>query len=468
MTNGTDDMSQTIKEYLKDGLELACMYARGVPGGHLLEAVMVGGRVEHITGRVEGLTYRSLTYDVPCASLYEREIYETCGLSPIGNRDMRPLRYRTPWYHLPGVNAIPHNDMIGSGIFEIPVGPIHAGMIGPGHFRFSVAGEPILMMRTYLGYSRRGAEKLMETRASVDNTILTERVSGDNAVAHSLAYLQTVEQDAYVPERARYIRTILSELERIYNHLGTIGGVVSDAALPVAAARGNVLRENILRLNERICGHRQLRGILRIGGLSKDVSEAVLKDIEKEAMKVRFDTEELVDLIIRSPSFMDRVEIAGRLSYDDAVRLRTVGPVARASGVNRDVRKAHPYAAYDEVAADIPLCPSGDVYARLVVRKKEIIESVSIILQCINLIKDGQIRTEVRTKDGFSIGMTESPRGETIHCAHIEDGKITRYKIRDASFPNWPALECAVLGNIVPDFPIVNKSFDLSYSGNDL
>ena len=465
--HSADDLPQRIAECSDEGLGLACMYARSVPGGNVLEAVMIGDRVERITAFVEGTTYRSVTPSVPCASIYEREIYETYSLTPIGHRDMRPLRSRSPW-GLSKDSAIPHNDISGSGIFEIPVGPIHAGVIGPGHFRFSVAGEPILMMRTNLGYSRRGVERLMETSASADNTVIAERISGDNAVAHALAYLQTAEQDSDIPERARFIRTVLSELERIYNHLGTISGIALDASLAVPAAQGGMLRENMLRLNEKICGHRQLWGMLKLGGVSRDISKAVLNEIEHETMKVGFDTDELVKLMVGSPSFMDRAETTGRLSYEDALRLRTVGPVARASGVANDVRKNLPYAAYDMVVMKVPMCPTGDVYARLSVRHKEIKESVSVILQCINMMKDGPIRTAVRPKDGSYVGVTESPRGETIHCAHINDGKITRYKIRDASFPNWPALESAVLGNIVPDFPLVNKSFDLSYSGNDL
>jgi Ni,Fe-hydrogenase III large subunit len=468
MMYGTDELPDIIRDYSKRGFGLVCMYARDVPDGHVLEVVMAGDGVERITARVDGTMYRSLTSEIPGASLYEREIYETSGIYPAGHPDMRPLRSRSTWGSLSGGDAIPHNDIFGDGIFEIPVGPIHAGVIGPGHFRFSVAGEPILMMKAYLGYSRRGVEKLMETPVSYDNAPIAERISGDNAVAHTLAHLQTVEQDTEIPERARFIRTMLAELERIYNHLGTMAGIALDTALAVPAAHGNMLRESILRLNEKICGHRQLWGILRAGGLSKDVSETVLAEIERELMRIKFDTEDLAGVMTRSPSFMDRAETTGRLSYEDAVRLRAVGPVARASGVNADVRKMRPYAAYDKVAFDVPICPSGDVYARMTVRKREIIESISVIIQCINEMKDGPICTDVKTKDGFYAGITESPRGETVHCAHIEGGRITRYKIRDASFPNWPALECAVIGNIVPDFPVVNKSFDLSYSGNDL
>jgi Ni,Fe-hydrogenase III large subunit len=466
--HSTDELPKRIKEYSDAGYGLACMYVRSAPSGHVIETIMIGDKIERITAHVDGMAYNSVTPEIPSASLYEREIFETYGIRPEGHPDMRPLRSRTVWGDVTGGAAIPHNDAYGKGLFEIPVGPIHAGVKGPGHFRFSVAGEPVLMLRTYLGYSRRGIEKLMETKASLDNTVMAERISGDNAIAHSLAYLQTVEQETEIPERAKFIRTILAELERIYVHLGTIAGIAMDTSFAVPAAHGNMLRERILRLNERICGHRQLRGMLRVGGVSKDLDDDHLKNIKQEVANVGLETEGLFGLLERSASFMDRVETTGRLSREDAVRLRAVGPAARASGIDHDVRRSFPYAAYGDVKLDVPVCPDGDVHARLWVRVKEVSASVNVITQCIGSMTAGPVRTEVRTRDGFHVGITESPRGETLHCAHIEGGKIMRYKIRDASFPTWPALECAVLGNIVPDFPVVNCSFDLSYSGNDL
>ena len=468
MMYSSDKLPEKIAELSEEGLGLACLYARSAPGGHVLEAVMIGGRTERLTAHVDGLSYSSVTPKIPCASIYEREIYETYGIMAEGHPDMRPLRSRTSWGPVTGSGAIPHNDIFGKGIFEIPVGPIHAGVKCPGHFRFSVAGEPVLMMRTYLGYSRRGVERLMESRVLADNTVFAERISGDNAIAHTLAYLQTVEQEAEIPDRALFIRTIFAELERIYNHLGTIAGIAQDTALSVPAAHCNMLKEKILRLNGRICGHRQLWGTLRIGGLSKDLSDDALKDIEQEVVRTGSEANDLISLLIRSPSFMDRAETAGKLTNEDAVRLRAVGPAARASGVDNDVRRKIPYAAYDMVEMNIPTRTDGDVYSRLRIRSAEISESVGIVLQCLNKMEKGPVRIPVRTRDGFRAGVTESPRGETLHCAHIEGGKIIRYKVRDASFPNWPALECAILGNIVPDFPVVNCSFDLSYSGNDL
>ncbi|MDR0523347.1 MAG: NADH-quinone oxidoreductase subunit C [Candidatus Methanoplasma sp.] len=461
-------LAAEVSERIAGGMGLACLYARRDGGGHALEAIMAGDGIERITLPVDGGSFESISPAVPCASIYEREVFEEFGLRPEGHPDMRPLRSRSGWGPLEGASAIPGNGISGDGVFEIPVGPIHAGVIGPGHFRFSVAGEPVLAMRAYLGYSRRGVEKAMEGPAGADRAFLAERASGDNSVAHALAYLQTVEQGSEIPLRARYIRTIYAELERACCHLGTISGIATDAALAVPAARGAALRETVLRLNERISGSRMLRGALAVGGVSRDLSAESMWDIENTVMKLEFDVLDLFKVIAKSPSFMDRAESTGRLSCEDAEALRAVGPVARASGSGYDVRKRRPYAAYGDIALNVPSCRGGDVYARLSIRKEEAMESLSAVTQCLNQMREGPVRARVETEDGFHVGVVESPRGEALHCAHISGGVVTRYKIRDASFPNWPALERAVMGNIVPDFPLVNKSFDLSYSGNDL
>jgi Ni,Fe-hydrogenase III large subunit len=264
------------------------------------------------------------------------------------------------------------------------------------------------------------------------------------------------------------VRTVYAELERIHNLLGGISGISVDTALSVPAADGYMLKERMHRLNESITGHRLLWGALCLGGVRIDIGEQAAERIEAELMRIKLETDELFDTIVSSASFMDRAETTGILATKDAVRLRAVGPVARGSGIDNDVRKQHPYEAYNHIMMKVANHTGGDVYSRLKVKKNEISESISIIIQCLSNMDEGPVRSEITVKDGFSMGMVESPRGELIHCVHIVDGSIWRYKIRDASFPNWSALEHAVLGNIVPDFPLINKSFDLSYSGNDL
>ena len=477
-------LTDAVKAEASSGAGIACMYATEASKDALrsLEVIMISDKeVVRISAPLQESVFNSLMPAFRAAGIYEREISEMSGILPLGNPDMRPLKMRTRTtgsYPMQKTKAddqayphpviIPRNRMFGEGLFEIPVGPIHAGVIEPGHFRFSVTGENILRLRTYLGYKFRGIEKMMETPVGKDNTKLAERISGDNAIAHSLAYLQAIENGTDIPQRARYVRTVYAELERMYYALNGISGIALDASLSVPAKAGFALKERVLRLNERISGHRMLRNTLMPGGLRKDLSEASMADIENETLRLKVETDELFRMLTSSPSFRDRADTTGILRKEDAVMLRAVGPVARASGIEYDVRKARPYEAYGSVRMKVATHTAGDVYARLKVRYDEFIESVSIISQCLNSMEPGEISCPVETEDGFHIGMTESPRGEIIHCVHVRGGEIWRYKIRDPSFPNWPALELAVLGDIVPDFPLVNKSFDLSYSGNDL
>jgi Ni,Fe-hydrogenase III large subunit len=476
---GIQGLSQFISMKMKDGYGIGCMYitepSKTLP--RCMETILISqDDIIRATSELHDPSYPSIASTIPSAAIYEREMYEMNNIIPLRHPDLRPLRLRMKGKHLLSKDGekegepcpIPKNGISGEGIFEIPVGPIHAGVIEPGHFRFSVAGEPVLMLRTYMGYVHRGIEKMMETPLEKDHLRLMERVSGDSGIANSLAYLQIMEYGNEIPIRAKYIRTILSELERIYYHLSGISGMSLDTALSVPAAKGAMLKERILRLNQRIAGNRFLRNMLKIGGVARDLNENDLMEIEKEVMRLRFDVTDLTDMMINSASFMDRAETTGILTTEDAVRFRTVGPAARASNVDNDVRKQHPYEAYDMVGMKVPLYTTGDVYARLKVKRDELIESISIVTQCINYMEKGPICVDIRTEDGFRMGMVESSRGELIHCANITDGKIWRYKIRDPSFTNWIALENAILGNVVPDFPLTNKSFDLSYSGNDL
>jgi len=487
LTNETDvpmkDLIVSVRSHVARGFGIACIYIK--EGSDDFKKTMETILVSHeeavrLTSVLKKNTYKTLSKEFPAAGIYEREMFEMSRAAPFGNADMRPLKLRSiregsyPLQKSEPVPAdehptpIPRNEIKGEGLFEIPVGPIHAGVIGPGHFRFSVAGEPIIMLRAYLGYTYRGIEKMLETSADKDLSRIMERVSGDNGIAHSLAYLQAMEGDADIPERARYIRTIYAELERIHHLLGGISGIIQDTALSVPAAKGYMLKERMHRLNEKVTGHRLLWGSLCIGGVRIDIDEHRAKMIDAELKLLRTGLDDLFNMALSSASFMDRAETTGVLSPEDAVRLRVVGPAARGSGIDYDVRKNHPYEAYDRIEMKTATHVRGDVYARFRVKMNEISEAADIITQCLNKMENGPILIKVGMRDGFSMGMVESPRGELIHCVHVMNGKIWRYKIRDPSFPNWPALETAALGNIVPDFPLINKSFDLSYSGNDL
>jgi len=431
--------------------------------------------------------FPSLTPEIFSADWYEREINDMFGLRAQGHPDLRPLVLYDDWpegtYPLRkdfAVDAkaprIPrpykYRAVEGEGVFVIPVGPVHAGVIEPGHFRFSVAGEPIINLELRLGYTHKGIEKLSERMPYSNGVLLAERISGDNGFAHSLAYCQTVEAlcDAKVPERSRFIRCIFAELERTYNHLGDVGGIALDTAFSVGAQHAFILRERMMDINDLLTGNRFLRGVNCVGGVRKDIDEHGRSKLIERLVMVKLDFQEFREEVIETPSVMDRLETTGILSYEAAKDLNIVGPWARASGVDRDVRRDHPYAAYRDLSFNVPVLRQGDVNARFQVRSEEILESISIIEQALSIMPEGELRIDVQTPEPgrTAMSLVESPRGELMHWIVSGDGKPFRHKIRDASFHNWRAMEVAVLDNIVPDFPLVNKSFSLSYSGNDL
>lgn len=429
--------------------------------------------------------FLSITNKIASANWYEREMQDMFGLIPMGHPDPRRLINFEDWPS--GVHPLmkdfdiktkpprvegeyAYRRVEGEGVYEIPVGPVHAGVIEPGHFRFSVAGEPIINLEIRHFYTHKGVEKLFEN-ISIDKAVfLAERVSGDNSVAHAVAFCQAMEKIASIdiPPRAKHIRTILLELERIYNHLGDIAGIATDVAFSFGAAHANKLKEDVMRLNEYTTGSRLLRGMNAIGGVRRDIGDKKDK-ILLELSIIQRDFRKLMEHLTTTPSLMDRIETTGRIYNDIAKGLHVVGPAARASGIDRDMRRDHPYAAYREFNFKVPVSKAGDVLARTIVRADEICESVALIEQALWSLPEGEIMANIdKIPDGHAIGYTEAPRGETLYWVRTSDNRIERCKVRDPSFCNWLSIEYAVLDNIVPDFPIINKSLSLSYSGNDM
>ncbi len=480
-----------VAEYVheKYRASLVTMHAVEVSGAFRIYVVFSldsEGLFVTVSSNVERNIYRSLTPQIYAADWYEREILDMFGLVPLGHPDLRPLVLYDDWpegtyplrknfnssVKVPRVLSEYHYKKVeGEGVFEIPVGPVHAGVIEPGHFRFSVAGEPVINLEIRLGYTHKGIEKLSEGMPYSKGVLLAERISGDNSVAHSAAYCQAVEKAAgvAVPERAEYLRTVFLEMERIYCHLGDVGGIALDTAFNVGAAHAYVLKEKMMHLNWCVTGSRLLRTSNLLGGVGHDISDENAMKIRKTLVSVKLDFEELVRMMTGTASLMDRVETTGRLPADAARNLNILGPAARGSGIDRDVRRDHPYAAYGKLKFRVPVRTEGDVNARMHVKIDEIYESMSLIEQALDGMPDGDILTGVALPPG-SIGMSlvESPRGEAVHWILAGNGMPYRHKVRDPSFYNWLALEVAVPGNIVPDFPLINKSFNLSYSGNDL
>ena len=362
----------------------------------------------------------------------------------------------------------------GEGVFEIPVGPVHAGIIEPGHFRFTVAGEPVINLDAQLFYTHKGTEKIAEGMSPQRALFLAERVSGDSSFAHALTFCHAIERLAAieVPKQAVVIRTLLLELERLHNHLGDIGALLVDVGFSVGAQTGFRLKEKMLQLNEALTGTRLLRGMAAIGGVRRKVGDTVKK---RETLRgtlhgVHNEFERLVDLVMSTSSVLDRFETTGKLRHEDAERLGVVGIAGRASGIDRDLRRDHPHCAYPYLTFRVPLYTEGDVLARFRIRVDEIREAFKLIDQLTHQQPGDEI---VAVMDSIpasrqALGYVEGWRGEIVHWVMTDrNGNIERWKITDPSFHNWRALTLAVLRNIVPDFPVINKSFNLSYSGND-
>jgi Ni,Fe-hydrogenase III large subunit/Ni,Fe-hydrogenase III component G len=419
------------------------------------------------------------------ASRFEREIRDLFGIAVPGHPDPSPLVKHAFWpadyYPLrkdAGVPAFsdegqpfPFTQVGGEGVYEIPVGPVHAGVIEPGHFRFSVVGETVLNLRARLYFTHKGTEKLFEGREPADAVELAERVSGDTSVGHALAYCQAVEAAANVevPRRARLLRVILLEMERLYNHVGDFGAIANDTGFAVAHAHCFRIRERLLRLDKRLTGSRLLRGVLAPGGLVSDL--AVPADLPTQVEETVSDFEDIVAICLRNTLVLDRLEGTGVLSAELARDHGVLGYVARASGLDIDARRDHPFAAYDELGFRVPVHTQGDVRARTSVRVDEVRESVRLISEACRRLPDGPVRATLTRPDPFvaAFGIVEGWRGRIVHWVMTAgDGTLHRVKIVDPSFFNWPALSYALEGNIVPDFPLCNKSFNQSYSGNDL
>lgn len=438
----------------------------------------------------DNLRLQSITSEIPAANLYEREIRDLFGIQFDGHPDEREFVFHGNW---PSAlhplkkdfkasekpEFVPREEKFlrieGAGVFEIPVGPVHAGIIEPGHFRFSVAGEPIINLEAKLYYVHKGIEKLSENSTFEKVLFISERISGDETVANSLAYCLALEKIAGlegVPERAEYTRTILCELERVYNHLGDIAGICIDVAYSFAAYQFNMMRRWCMIWNEEITGSRYLRSSIRPGGIRREMIRGKEKSILANMDKLEKEFNETVDIIKSNSLFIDRVENTGVVKANIAYDLNAVGPGGRCASIKSDVRKDYPYAAYEKIDFEIPVHHNGDVNCRMNVKIEELRESIRIIRQAVEKMPENGEAVEPVIKlppYTFSFGLTEAPRGENCHWIMTgEDNTIFRYKIRTPSFCNWPVLCYAVKGNIVPDFPLINKSFNLSYAGNDL
>ncbi|NNN16032.1 MAG: formate hydrogenase [Acidimicrobiaceae bacterium] len=414
------------------------------------------------------------------AGRFEREMHDLFGVIPTNHPHLRPLvrhpQWPSDWYPMLGGQSTvpdfnsewtPFNFLTvdGVGVYEIPVGPVHAGIIEPGHFRFSVVGETILKLKARLWFVHRGVEKLFEGRLVEEGIEVAERISGDTAVGHALAYSCAIE-DALgldVGQDSRLLRVILLEMERIYNHVSDLGALANDVGFGIINAHAQRIRERLLQINLATTGHRLLRGSI-LPGETKVISipePAQLREILA-------DIAEVSALALSNSTVMDRFSGTAALSRLNASELGCLGYVGRASGIDIDARRDHPTVS---LTVEGVLRDSGDVLGRFLVRRDEISESVRLIESALELLQSSEqvVIDGIRAKgDGSGVGISEGWRGTIVHRVELTDSRITRLKVVDPSWFNWPALPVALKDTIVPDFPLTNKSFNLSYAGNDL
>jgi Ni,Fe-hydrogenase III large subunit/Ni,Fe-hydrogenase III component G len=381
---------------------------------------------------------------------------------PLGNA--KPARKAEPYAFLPAE---------GEGLHQIPVGPVHAGIIEPGHFRFTANGEHVVRLEQRLGYVHKGIESLMAGATLADAAKLAGRTSGDSTVAYALAFALAVEAAVQMtaPPRAIYLRALMAELERLANHFGDIGAICNDASFSLMHAQCGILRERTLRAAQASFGHRLMMDVIVPGGVVCDIAADGRVQLRALLDEIRRVFPRLIELYDNTASLQDRTVTTGIVKPDYARQFGAGGHVGRASGRDFDARRLPGNAPYDDLAFEVPVLDAGDVDARVWIRIREVEQSLSLIDQILSRLPPGEVRNAVKVRDEIceGLGLAEAFRGDVLVWLRIDDsGRIARCHLRDASWFQWPLLEAAIEGNIVADFPICNKSFNCSYSGHDL
>lgn len=434
--------------------------------------------------RLEGDSFPSLTPDCPQAHLFEREIAEQFGVRIEGHPWLKPVRFHSSYR--PGrdtrarskkkpaaVGVIDFYRVDGDEIHEVGVGPVHAGIIEPGHFRFQCHGEQVLHLEISLGYQHRGIERALAGGPTKRTISMLEAVAGDTSIGHATAYCQAVEAlaDCQVPIRADVLRGVTLELERLANHTGDLGALAGDVGfLPTASFCGRV-RGDFLNLTALICGSRFGRGMVRPGGVAFDVDESRRSQCLERLDQALRDVTVVVELLWNSATVQARFEGAGRISRDDCLALGMVGPAARACGVPVDVRNDFPAGIFRFVQAPISTLPTGDVFARAYLRWLEIERSALLIREQLQALPEGPTRAAPAAMGAgkLVVSLVEAWRGQLCHVALTDGhGRLARYKVVDPSFHNWAGLAMSLRDQQISDFPLCNKSFNLSYCGHDL
>ena len=460
--------------------------ASPLPGATRLYAVLADDEQNLLfaaSADVEGGEFPSLTPRCPQVHLFEREIAEQFGLRPTGHPWFKPVRYCRSWAGRDAWNRPTDQPILpavgdfyrveGEQVHEVAVGPVHAGIIEPGHFRFQCHGELVFHLEIALGYQHRGVEEALIGGPTSRTIHYAETLSGDSTVAHTTTYCQVIESLAgcQASARAQVVRGIALELERLANHIGDLGALAGDVGfLPTASYCGRI-RGDFLNMTALLCGSRFGRGLIRPGGLGFDVDPERISELGKRLEAGEKDATVAINLLWNTQSVMARFEDAGPLPRNVAAELGIVGPAARASGLERDVRRDQPSGIFCFSHIPVSSCETGDVFARAYMRWLEIQHSIDFIRDQLRALPTGASRAPIKAlaPERLVVALNEGWRGEVCHVAITDaQGRFARYKVVDPSFHNWPGLAYALRNQEISDFPICNKSFSLSYCGHDL
>jgi len=482
------DFAAAVVLAVERGLRVVAYFGTAAAGGGVeLHAVLADDRAGNVAVAatvIEGGTFPSLTSDVPQVHLFEREIAEQTGLRPEGHPWLAPVRFHgsyraghDAWGRPEGEPILPGDldfyRVEGEEVHEVAVGPVHAGVIEPGHFRFQCHGEEVFHLEISLGYQHRGAERAVAGGPDTRTIHYLETVAGDTTAGHATAYCEALEalSGCAVPARAQALRAVALELERVASHVGDLGALAGDVGfLPSASFCGRI-RGDFLNLTAEICGSRFGRGLLRPGGVGFDLEPAQLARLRERLERAATDARVAIELLWETPSVMARFEATGALPGVVAQLLGLKGPSARACGLDLDARRDHPTGLYRSRHIPVALAESGDVYARAWVRWLEIQHSLTFLREELGALPAGPVRaaTNGLAPRHLAVSLVEGWRGEICHVAITDArGAFSRYKIVDPSFHNWSGLAYALRGQQISDFPLCNKSFNLSYCGHDL